>query len=303
MKSHIKLTGLGAALLCTLSACGIAAPTQSVPAQTAPTPVVQSPPAAQASPEPIKPAVETSPGKPPAPTEPVSSGTAGGTSAQVTAPTPAEQTKTYRLNPKTVDIVPISPDGNKKVVLLTFDDGPKNKETLEPLLDTLDKHKAKAIFFVNGYLVKRNPELLKQIHERGQYIGNHSWDHIDLKKENNEKVTQQITDVQTIVKDLIGKPPVFFRPPFGSGSDYVRQKALDEHLLYMTWSNGSKDWEMSTKKNNPDEVVQNVLDQLRPGSNILMHELPWTGKALDTLLTRLEEKQYAFVDPGAIETP
>lgn len=71
-------------------------------------------------------------------------------------------------------------------------------------------------------------------------------------------------------------------------------------MLYMTWSNGSLDWDKSTK-NKPEKVIQNVLDQLNPGSNILMHELPWTVEALDELLTKLEKKGYSFVDPRAIE--
>lgn len=69
-----------------------------------------------------------------------------------------------------------------KVVLLTFDDGPKEEKMITSLIDTLDKHNAKAIFFVNGYRVKSHPELLKLIHERGQIVGNHAWDHEDLKK-------------------------------------------------------------------------------------------------------------------------
>ncbi|MBE1445998.1 polysaccharide deacetylase family protein [Paenibacillus sp. OAS669] len=216
---------------------------------------------------------------------------------------PPEVPKTaYRLNPKSYDIQPIDPSvTEKKMVLLTFDDGPKDKEMLESMLNTLDKHHAKAIFFVNGYRVKQKPELLKLIHERGQTIGNHSWDHIDLKKENEEKVNQQIGDVQAIVKEAIGEAPRFFRPPFGSGGDIVKAKVKEEQMLFMTWSNGSKDWEMSTKNNNPDQVVANVLEQLRPGSNILMHELPWTDKALDKLLTELEQKQYGFIDPATIE--
>ncbi|UQZ81957.1 Peptidoglycan-N-acetylglucosamine deacetylase [Paenibacillus konkukensis] len=210
--------------------------------------------------------------------------------------------KLYKLNAKSYDIVPIDPEAtSKKVVLLTFDDGPKDKDMLEPLLDTLDKHHAKAIFFVNGYRVKQHPELLKLIQERGQTIGNHSWDHIDLKKEGEEKVDQQIGDVQAIVKEATGSSPQFFRPPFGSGGDIVRAKVKEENMLFMTWSNGSKDWEMSTKSNDPDKVVANVLEQLRPGSNILMHELPWTVKALDKLLTELEGKEYGFVDPSSID--
>ena len=67
--------------------------------------------------------------------------------------------------------------------------------------------KRQAIFFVNGYRVKQKPEMLKLIHERGQIIGNHSWDHINLKKSNQEKINKQISDVQTIVKDrLVNRP-------------------------------------------------------------------------------------------------
>ncbi|WP_127585315.1 polysaccharide deacetylase family protein [Paenibacillus koleovorans] len=211
------------------------------------------------------------------------------------SPTPRAE---YRLNAN-YDVVPLDPNGNKKVVLLTFDDGPKDRELNEKLLATLDKHKAKAIFFVNGYRVKQNPDLLKLLHERGQVIGNHSWDHIDLKLEKPEVVDKQIRDVQEQVQALIGEKPVFFRPPYGSGSDYVRQRAKEEGLLYMTWSNGSEDW--VAKYQTPPAVIQRVLEQLHFGSNILMHELPWTAEALDELLTRLEERGYSFVDPRTIQ--
>lgn len=205
----------------------------------------------------------------------------------------------YHMN-KVYRIVPNDDSVPEKVVLLTFDDGPKDEKMINHMIDTLDKHKAKAIFFVNGYRAKEHPELLKLIHDRGQIIGNHSWDHIDLKKESKQKVEKQIGDVQEIVKEATGTEPKFFRPPFGSGGDTVKEVALEHELLFMTWSNGSLDWE-SKNKNKPDAVVSNVLEQLHPGSNILMHELPWTAEALDTLLTKLEAKGYGFVDPQWIE--
>jgi peptidoglycan/xylan/chitin deacetylase (PgdA/CDA1 family) len=169
------------------------------------------------------------------------------------------------------------------------------------LLAALEKHKAKAIFFVNGYRVEQNPELLKLIHSKGQSIGNHSWDHIDLKLEKPEKVAQQINDVQTLVKETIGEAPKFFRPPFGSSTEEVKKLAADQKLLFMTWSNGSEDWLKPYQ--NPQAVITRVLEQLHFGSNILMHELPWTAEALDDLLTQLEKRGYAFVDPQSIETP
>jgi len=221
------------------------------------------------------------------------------TPAPTPTPTP-EIKKDYHMN-KNYDIVPNDPNGNKKVVLLTFDDGPKDKEMNSALIATLKKHNAKAIFFMNGYRIKQKPELVKLIHDSGNLIGNHAWDHDNLKDMTNAKIDQQIDDVQKIVKDIIGEEPQFFRPPFGSGNDYLKQKIKDKHMLYMTWSNGSLDWEMTNAKNDPNKVVENVLKQLHGGSNILMHELPWTVSILDKLLTTLEEKGYSFVDPNAIE--
>ncbi|WP_339307290.1 polysaccharide deacetylase family protein [Paenibacillus sp. FSL R5-0519] len=207
--------------------------------------------------------------------------------------------KTYHMN-ENYYIKPNDDTSQSKVVLLTFDDGPKEEKMITSLIDTLDKHNAKAIFFVNGYRVKSHPELLKLIHERGQIVGNHAWDHEDLKKMSNAEAAKQVTDVQKIVKDTIGEEPQFFRPPFGSGNDALKAAVKKNGMLYMTWSNGSLDWDKSTK-DKPEKVIQNVMDQLNPGSNILMHELPWTVEALDELLTKLEKKGYAFVDPRAIE--
>lgn len=97
-------------------------------------------------------------------------------------------------------------------MLLTFDDGPKDAEMINPLMDVLDKHQAKAIFFVNGYRVKAHPELLELIHNRGGIIGNHSWDHIVLKDKSYTEVKKQIEDVQNAVKEIIGEAPQFSVP-------------------------------------------------------------------------------------------
>ncbi|MCL6460075.1 MAG: polysaccharide deacetylase family protein [Gorillibacterium sp.] len=219
------------------------------------------------------------------------------------SPSPEPQVEiTYRMN-SNYDIIPIKEDGNKKVVLLTFDDGPKALETLVPILDTLDKHKAKAIFFVNGYRIKEHPELLKLIHERGQIIGNHSYDHVDLSELTNKEVDYQITEVQSQVKELTGSSPVFFRPPHGIGSEHVLAVVKQEGMLRMNWSNGSLDWDLpKNATNKPQLIVENVQKMLHKGSNILMHELAWTAEGLDNLLDTLEGEGYSFVDPNTIET-
>lgn len=207
----------------------------------------------------------------------------------------------YHMN-KNYDLIPNAEGTPKKVVLLTFDDGPKEAEVINPLMDILDKHKAKAIFFVNGYRVKEHPELLKLIRDRGGIIGNHSWDHIVLKDKSYTTVKKQLVDVQNIVKEITGDAPHFFRPPHGAGGDVGKKVAAESGMLYMTWSVGSLDWEM--KENEPgktEKLVKNITDQLHSGSNILMHELPWTVEGLDTLLSTLEGKGYSFIDPRSIE--
>jgi peptidoglycan-N-acetylglucosamine deacetylase len=275
---------LAAGLTVLLSAC------QSQPADPAPTPVPQ---AASPSPSPAEPVVPEAAAPKPAVPGPIAADPQTEPNEE-TIPVQYKLDHIYRVVPQVEGV-------EKKVVLLTFDDGPKDKAMIETMIDVLDKHKAKAIFFVNGYRVKQNPDLLKLIHERGQIIGNHSWDHIDLKKESEEKVHQQIEDVQVIVKELTGSEPRFFRPPFGSGGDAVKTVAEKQKLLYMTWSNGSEDW--VAKYQNPEGLTKRVMEQLHSGSNILMHELPWTVEALDQLLLQLEEKGYSFVDPRSIEVP
>lgn len=212
---------------------------------------------------------------------------------------PSAVEKAYYIN-KIYDVKPLDESVESQVVLLTFDDGPKDEEMVHGLLDTLDKHQAKAIFFVNGFRVKANPELLQLIHERGHAIGNHSWDHINLKKESEESIRQQIDDVQQIVAETIGESPRFFRPPHGAYNEYLLAYVAEQDMIFMNWSNGSLDWDRDNQT--PEAVIANVLEQLRPGSNILMHELPWTVEALDELLTKLDELGYGFVNPHAIQS-
>ncbi|KGE17848.1 xylanase deacetylase [Paenibacillus wynnii] len=207
----------------------------------------------------------------------------------------------YHMN-KNYDLIPNEAGTPKKVVLLTFDDGPKDAKLINPMMDILDNHKAKAIFFVNGYRIKEHPELLKLIHDRGGIIGNHSWDHIILKDKPYATVKKQLEDVQNIVKEITGDVPHFFRPPHGAGGDVGRKVAAENEMLYMTWSVGSLDWEMKESESGKTEkLIKNVTDQLHSGSNILMHELPWTVEGLDALLSTLEGKGYGFIDPRSIE--
>lgn len=217
-----------------------------------------------------------------------------------TKPTPTSVSIRYKMKPN-YDIVPIdSAKNTNKIVLLTFDDGPKELAMIDAMLQTLKKHNAKAIFFVNGYRVKAQPDLLMKLYNDGHTIGNHSYDHIALGKEPPAVIEQQLTSVQTQIKGLIGETPRFFRPPFASSNDVVRRICKENNMLFMTWSNGSLDWDSNNQS--PESVVKNVMEQLHPGSNILMHELHWTVAGLDKLLSELTKAGYSFVDPKELSS-
>jgi peptidoglycan/xylan/chitin deacetylase (PgdA/CDA1 family) len=60
--------------------------------------------------------------------------------------------------------------------LLTIDDGPHPQHT-PAILDILDRHGLKAVFFLVGERAARHPDLVREIIARGHEIGNHTQTH------------------------------------------------------------------------------------------------------------------------------
>lgn len=206
----------------------------------------------------------------------------------------------YKIN-EVWSIVPIDDRADEKVVLLTIDDAP-DKYALE-MAKTLKELDAPAIFFVNGHFLEteEEKETLKEIHELGFVIGNHTYGHKNLSEISEEEQREEIVKVNDMVEDIIGERPVFFRAPFGVYSDYSREILAEENMTYMNWSYGY-DWEAAymTKEAIADIMVN--TDLLNPGSNLLMHDREWTKEALEDIVNGLRDKGYSFVDPLLIET-
>ena len=191
---------------------------------------------------------------------------------------------------------------DEKIVLLTIDDAP-DKNALE-MAKTLKDLNVKAIFFVNGHFLDtpEEGEVLKQIHQMGFPIGNHTYNHKSLRELSEEQQRKEIVDLNDRVEELIGERPQFFRAPFGMNTDYSKQLAADEKMLLMNWTYGY-DWEKDyqSKEALADIMVNTPL--LRNGANLLMHDRQWTSAALGEIVKGLENKGYKIVDPTQIETP
>jgi peptidoglycan/xylan/chitin deacetylase (PgdA/CDA1 family) len=210
-------------------------------------------------------------------------------------------TPIYQLNPSNWSIEPIS-DANEKIVLLTIDDAPEHY-ALE-MAKTLKELGVRAIFFVNGHFIDSDEEkeTLKEIHEMGFPIGNHTMSHANLKNSSEEEQYKEIVGLNDRIEQIIGERPIFFRAPFGVNTDYSRKLVEQEGMLLMNWTYGY-DWEKDyrTKETLADIMVNTPL--LRNGANLLMHDREWTNAALRDIVTGLQSKGFEIVDPSLIQTP
>jgi peptidoglycan-N-acetylglucosamine deacetylase len=181
---------------------------------------------------------------------------------------------------------------NEKVIAVTFDDGPNPLKT--PLiLDVLKKHKVAATFFFIGNKLSGNELILKRVSEEGHLLGNHSFSHsnwFDLFSPGRMKA--ELMKTNKIIFDTTGKSPLFFRPPFGVVNPMVRKAVINTPWQVICWNIRSLD----TLQRDPEKVRKKVLQQLKAGSIILLHDhTHFTEHHLDGLLTAIKDAGYGIV--------
>ena len=178
-------------------------------------------------------------------------------------------------------------DYDKKVVALTFDDGP-SKYT-EKILDILKKYDACATFFVVGNKVEFYSDQLKRMLKEGSEIGNHSYSHKWLNRLTKEEFQEEINKTQKAIKKETGFTPKLFRPTYGGYSDKLKTYT---DLTFVLWTVDSSDW----KVKNTEKILNNILPNIQDGSIILMHDNhSYAVKALDDVIKKLKEEGYQFV--------
>ena len=96
----------------------------------------------------------------------------------------------------------------EKVVFLTFDDGPHPQITLF-VLEQLKRYNAKASFFCIGDNVSKYPEVYNSIIENGHAVGNHTHNHLNGWKHNDESYFENVIRASQLIESKL------FRPPYG----------------------------------------------------------------------------------------
>lgn len=178
--------------------------------------------------------------------------------------------------------------GESKRIALTFDDGPHPACTPQ-LLDGLKARGVKASFFITGQNAEKYPELVERMQREGHLIGNHTYSHIQLTKQNREQFREELVKTNGIIREITGEDPVFVRPPYGSWDKKFEEEL---NMFPVLWTIDPLDW--CTK--DAGNVARRVISKAKENAVILMHdEYDSTVQAALSVVDALQGEGYEFV--------
>lgn len=182
-------------------------------------------------------------------------------------------------------------DTKDKGVVLTFDLGYEKGYT-KTILDILQKHNAKAIFFVTGPWLKENPDLAKRMVKEGHLIGNHTWSHPSLPEIGKSEIQANIKKLEDAIVETTGqkRSSKYLRPPMGEYSEQTLQCTNELGYKTVLWSIALKDW---LPMGGPDKAITGVISNLHNGAIILLHGVSQdVTEGLDQILSQITAKGY-----------
>jgi peptidoglycan/xylan/chitin deacetylase (PgdA/CDA1 family) len=200
------------------------------------------------------------------------------------------------LSPTTRLLGPVTITLPDEGVLLTLDDGP-HPDTTPALLDLLDRHQAKAVFFVIGDRVKQWPQLAREIVRRGHTLGNHSQTHPSASfwALGPWRTWAQIADGQETIRAATGVTPTWFRAPVGHYNMFTHPALHVLGLRLMAWSARGFD----TVEKDVSRVLRRLEPDLKPGAIVLLHEaIPHSVALVEAFLQRLQERGLRLATPA-----
>jgi peptidoglycan-N-acetylglucosamine deacetylase len=190
-------------------------------------------------------------------------------------------------------------------VALTFDDGPDPLHTPK-VLDLLGDAGARATFFVVGERAARAPDLVREIAARGHEVENHTWSHANLWLCGPRRTEREIVRAHEAIADLTGRPPRFFRPPWGMVNLAVFPALQRLGTPCVLWSLQPE----GLRPVAPQEMARRVLCGIKPGAIVDLHDAEGVrggpGRLLDALpsmLQGLRAAGYACVSLAELLAP
>jgi peptidoglycan/xylan/chitin deacetylase (PgdA/CDA1 family) len=197
---------------------------------------------------------------------------------------------------KAVTTVPCA----RKYVALTLDDGPTPEGT-DQLLSLLERHHARATFFLVGDSLERFPEAGARIARAGHEIGNHSYSHVRMIFRSQDFIRREVEQTDRAIRATGYSGEILFRPPFGKKLFGLPWYLSHTGRTTLMWSIEPES--ASGVEQTPEGLASHVAAVVSPGAILLMHAMiDPTGlkhQALALVLERLDALGYRVV--GASE--
>jgi len=177
---------------------------------------------------------------------------------------------------------------DKKILFLTFDDGPSPKTTLL-LLEELEKLDVRATFFLLGINILENENIVKELYLKGHTIGNHTYSHKNLNSLSSQKQKEEIDKTNELIKSIIQITPKYFRPPYGNKNNNTLSVT---DMTFILWSVDTLDWQ----SRNADKVSNKIISNVKDGDIILLHDIYKSSvQGAVKAITKLQKEGYVFL--------
>jgi peptidoglycan/xylan/chitin deacetylase (PgdA/CDA1 family) len=170
-------------------------------------------------------------------------------------------------------------------IALTFDDGPDPVHTPR-ILDCLDGAGVRAAFFLIGRRAAAAPDLVRRIADAGHDLGNHTWSHRSLWLSGPRATRDEIERGHEAIARAAGRPPRFFRPPWGLANLAMFPVLARLGTPAIFWT-AQPEGRTAVA---PERQLARALERVRPGAIYDLHDadgVPGAGARLTAYLPRL----------------
>lgn len=179
-------------------------------------------------------------------------------------------------------------DPSKPMVALTFDDGPQ-PSVGNRIMDCLAQYGGKATFFMVGSRAGSYKMEIQRMVAEGHEVANHTMNHKYLQKLGAGQIQEEVNRGNDAIESACGVRPTLLRLPGGNHNATV---VANTHMPMIQWSVDTLDW----KTRNADKTTSAVLNHVKDGDIVLMHELyTSTADAVERIVPELARRGFQMV--------
>lgn len=206
------------------------------------------------------------------------------------------QTVTHHIikQPINTQVTALTPrPAGKKVIALTFDDGPSQYS--DAILDILKQQHVKATFFDLGAQSVQYAKVEQRMVKEGHQVASHTTTHQYLPGLSTTELRNEITRSFTALNRTSGVKTRVMRAPYGAFTAQDWQRSGDLIDMNVLWDIDTLDWKMP----GADAIRKTLVSNAHNGAIALMHDGGGDRSqdiaALPGIISDLKKQGYQFV--------